>query len=164
MRFLDLECKSPLYTHFTETAEGISTIRAFGWQKYFSQENLRRLDVSQRPYYLLYCIQRWLNLVLLLLVGVMAIAVVALATNLGKDTSPSRLGVSLSAVVTFNSNLSSLMIYWTQMETSIGAVARVKLFELGTENENKPEENFLPSEQWPERGAIEFRNISTSYG
>jgi ABC-type multidrug transport system fused ATPase/permease subunit len=35
IRFLDLECKSPLYTHVAETLEGLSTIRAFGWQEAF---------------------------------------------------------------------------------------------------------------------------------
>jgi ATP-binding cassette subfamily C (CFTR/MRP) protein 1 len=164
MRFLDIECKSPLYTHFTETLEGLSTVRAFGWQKPFLQDNLARLDTSQRPFYLLYCIQRWLNLVLLFLVGVMAVAVIAFATNLQGTTSASRLGVSLSAVVTFNQNLAILMQYWTQMETSLGAVARVKGFEEGTENENTAEETFVPSEEWPTRGVIEFRGVSASYG
>jgi ATP-binding cassette subfamily C (CFTR/MRP) protein 1 len=44
MRFLDLECKSPLYTHFAETIEGVSTIRAFGWQEPFMKINLELLD------------------------------------------------------------------------------------------------------------------------
>lgn len=164
VRFLDLECKSPLYTHFTETVEGLSTIRAFGWQEPFAKKNLERLDVSQKPFYLLFCIQRWLNLILLLLVSVMAIAVIALATSLQGTTSASRIGVSLSAVVTFNQNLARLMQFWTQMETSLGAVARVKGFEEGTASENKEEETFVPSEDWPTRGAIEFKNVSASYG
>jgi ATP-binding cassette subfamily C (CFTR/MRP) protein 1 len=164
LRFLDLECKSPLYTHFTETVEGLSTVRAFGWQKPFVNKNLERLNISQRPFYLLFCIQRWLNLILLLLVGVMAVAVIALATSLQGTTSASRIGVSLSAVVTFNQNLAMLMQFWTQMETSLGAVARVKGFEENTTTENKEEEAFEPSEDWPARGAIEFKNVSASYG
>ena len=32
IRLLDLEAKSPLYQQFTETLEGITTIRAFGTQ------------------------------------------------------------------------------------------------------------------------------------
>lgn len=53
MRHLDLEAKSPLYRLFTETAAGITTIRAFGWSKEMSTENLRQLDHSQRPYYMM---------------------------------------------------------------------------------------------------------------
>lgn len=64
LRLLDLESKSPLYSHFTETLSGLTTIRAFGWQTQSAAKNRRLLDISQKPYYLLYCIQRWLNLVL----------------------------------------------------------------------------------------------------
>lgn len=76
IRHLDLEAKSPLYTHFTETLNGIVTIRAFGWQRGFLDEQLRLLDVSQKPYYLLFCIQRWLAVVLDLFVAVIATVLV----------------------------------------------------------------------------------------
>lgn len=79
LRFLDLEAKSPLFTHFTETLQGLATIRAFGWQQASHEQNLRLLDFSQKPYYLLYCIQRWLNLVLDLMVAVIAIILVSFA-------------------------------------------------------------------------------------
>lgn len=164
MRFLDLECKSPLYTHFAETLEGISTIRAFGWQGQFINANIKHLDVSQRPYYLLFCIQRWFNLILLLFVGVTAVAVVALATSLVGSTSPGRLGVSLSSVVGFNGSLTWLMQFWIQLETSLGAIARLKGFEEGTAPEDKETEDFIPPKEWPSEGAIEFKNVSASYG
>ncbi|KAE9378324.1 putative multidrug resistance protein [Stipitochalara longipes BDJ] len=164
MRFLDLECKSPLYTHFAETIEGVSTIRAFGWQEPFMQTNLELLDASQKPYYLMYCIQRWLNLVLQLIVGFMAVAVVALALNLTSTTSAGRLGVSMSAVVAFSGGISYFMQFWTQLETSLGAVARVKNFEETTIPEDKEQETFIPGGDWPRNGAIEFKNVSASYG
>lgn len=164
IRFLDIEYKAPLYTHFAETVEGLSTIRAFGWQQQFIDSNIARLDISQKPFYLMYCIQRWLNLVLLLLIGVMAVAVMAMATKMQSTTSAGRIGVSLSAVVTFNQTLSLMMQFWTQMETSLGAVARIKGFEEGTVSENLPDEDITVGEDWPTAGAVEFRDISASYG
>lgn len=53
MRHLDLEAKSPLYRIFTETATGITSIRAFGWQKQMATESLQQLDHSERPYYMM---------------------------------------------------------------------------------------------------------------
>lgn len=164
MRFLDLECKSPLYTHFTETLEGLSTIRTFGWQEHFITTNLDRLDDSQRPYYMMYCIQRWLMLVLQLLIAGMVVVVVALATSLSETTNGGRLGVSLSSVVTFNASLAMLLYFWTQTETSLGAISRLKGFEEQTVSENMAEETFVPSEEWPSSGAIELQNVSASYG
>jgi ATP-binding cassette subfamily C (CFTR/MRP) protein 1 len=164
MRFLYLESKSPLYTHFAETLEGISTIRAFGWQQHFANTNRKYLDISQQPYYLLFCIQRWFNLFLLLIVSITAVAVIALATSLISSTSPSKLGVSLSSVTRFNENISRLMRFWIQLETSLGAISRIKCFEEGTPAENKERETFVPSTNWPSRGAIKFTDVSASYG
>lgn len=164
IRFLDLECKSPLYTHFAETLEGLSTIRAFGWQHQFNKTSQDLLDKSQRPYYLLLCIQRWFSLFLLLLIGVTAVTVVALATSLVASTSPGRLGVSLSSIVGFTTNLSWFMLFWIQMETSLGAIARVKGFQEGTMSEDKEEDNVIDSEGWPSGGAIEFKDVTASYG
>lgn len=163
IRFLDLESKSPLYTHFAETLEGLSTIRAFGWQELFMKTNFERLDDSQKPNYMMYCIQRWLGLVLQLIVAVMAVAVVAMAVSNTNSTSSGKLGVSLSTIVVFGSSLSYLMTFWTMLESSLGAIARLKSFEEGTESEDKSRETFIPGSDWPNTGAIELRNVSAFY-
>jgi ATP-binding cassette, subfamily C (CFTR/MRP), member 1 len=49
------------------------------------------------------------------------------------------------------------------METSIGAVARIKQFEADTKDEKRPEEVQEPPEEWPSRGEIVFENVSASY-
>ena len=99
LQFLDLEARSPLYSHFLETLDGIVTIRAFGWEEKYKESNIKHIDHSQRPYYLLYCIQRWLNLVLDLIVAALAVLVVSLALTLKHSTSPGLLGVSLNNVL-----------------------------------------------------------------
>ena len=163
LRFLDLETKSPLYSHFLETLEGLSTIRALGWQERFMKVFISRLDASQRPYYLLYCIQRWLILVLGLVIGAMAVIVVALAINLQSTTNGGLLGIALNGILNFNTSLQGLMQFWTQVETSLGAIARLKSFEAATLPEDKPEEMFIPNADWPTIGSIEFHNVSASY-
>lgn len=49
------------------------------------------------------------------------------------------------------------------LETSIGAISRVKTFHDHTKPENLPEETHEPPESWPEKGEIEFRNVSAAY-
>lgn len=93
LRFLDLEAKSPLYSHLLETLNGLTTIRAFGWQRYEVEQNVDLLDRSQRPYYMLSCVQRWLALVMDLLVAGIAVVLMALAVNLRGVTSGGLLGV-----------------------------------------------------------------------
>lgn len=99
LRILDLEGRSPLYSSFLETTAGISTIRAFGWESRFRAKNNHLLDLSQRPHYLMYCSQRWLNLVLDLIAGAQAVLVVGLAVGLRRSTSPGLLGVSLNSIL-----------------------------------------------------------------
>ncbi len=164
LRFMDLEAKSPLFSHFLETLEGIDTVRAFGWQSPFQATNTRHLDVSQKPYYLLLCLQRWLNLVLDLMIAAMAIIVIALAMNLRNTTSGGLLGIALNNILGFNRSLASLITEWTDLETSLGAIARLKTFEAETKPEAKLEEARVPPTNWPEFGQIEFRAVSAFYG
>ncbi|KAJ3494502.1 hypothetical protein NLG97_g4037 [Lecanicillium saksenae] len=163
IRFLDLELKSPLYTQFTETVAGLSTIRAFGWSRATKAENYQRLNTSQKPYYMMFCIQRWLQVVLDLFSAGMALILVIFAVVLPSSTSGGAIGLALVNVISFNFTLSSVIMAWTQLETSLGAIARLKWFNEYTPNENKPEESQKPSADWPSQGRIELDNVVAAY-
>jgi ATP-binding cassette, subfamily C (CFTR/MRP), member 1 len=163
LRFLDLEARSPVYTHFLECLEGLSTIRAFGWSLAAQEMEIERLDISQKPYYLLYCLQRWLSLVLDLMVAAVGIVVVVLAVRVPNQSGGVAIGIALNNVLGFNQSLRILVESWTQLETSLGAIARLKNFEQTTTPEDKPEESGTPPSSWPEKGKIEFRDVTASY-
>jgi len=99
VRFLDLETKSPLYTHFIETLAGLATIRAFGWEADFERQNRAFLQDSQRPFFILATIQRWLTLVLDLIVSALAIVLAVMAVELRDSINPGLLGLALVNVV-----------------------------------------------------------------
>ncbi|RJE27116.1 ABC transporter transmembrane region [Aspergillus sclerotialis] len=164
LRFLDLESRSPLYAQFLETVEGLATIRAFGWQQLFQETNTKLLDTSQRPFYFMYCIQCWLNFVLDLLVTAIGVVVIALAVLLPHMTSPGTIGLALNNVLGFNQALAILIDSWTQLETSLGAIARLRNMEQTVKSEHQEGEDSIPPETWPEQGAVELKNISASYG
>ncbi|KAK8001740.1 ABC transporter [Apiospora marii] len=163
LRFLDLDAKSPIYGQFLETLGGLATIRAFGWQEDLIVRANERLDASQKPFYLLYSIQRWLNLVLDLIVAVVAIVLVAVAVSLRNTTSVGFTGVALFNIMTLSAALKSAISSWTLLETSIGAVARVKRFEESTPNENSADETQQPPAHWPTTGAIVFDRVTATY-
>ncbi|KUL85014.1 hypothetical protein ZTR_07785 [Talaromyces verruculosus] len=160
LRQLDLETKSPLYTQFTETISGLTTIRAFGWQRYFQDELQKLLHTSQRPFFTLFVVQRWLILVLDLFVAGVAILLCLLAVmvpNIGP------IGVSLISLVTFSQQLAELINFWTSMETSIGAITRIRKFQNTVPSENLPGEDQIPPPTWPSEGRLVFRNVSAGY-
>ena len=164
LRLLDLEAQSPLYTQFVETFSGLTTVRAFGWQDTIQSHNIKLVDSAQRPYYLLFCIQRWLNFVLDMLVAGVAIALIAFATQLRSSTSAGAIGVAFVSVLNFNQSLADLVTNWTALETSLGAISRLKDFVATTPVEETDSENRMePPETWPDQGTIELQNISFSY-
>lgn len=162
MRLLDLEMKTPLYTHFTETLAGVSTIRAFGWSPDFMGDNTRRLDISQKPFYTMFCIQRWLHVVLDLFVAGMALLLVSLALRVLGSTSQGAIGLALINLLSFNMTLKYVIESWTNLETSLGAIARLKWFMSTTPDEHKEGEGRTPGD-WPAQGVVEFENVTAAY-
>jgi hypothetical protein len=69
----------------------------------------------------------------------------------------------LTYVIAFNLSLSAFLSGWTVLETSLGAIARLKDFEAETGDENKPWENIVPSENWPSRGLLEIEAVCVEY-
>lgn len=163
LRFLDIEAKAPLYSYFTETLAGVSTVRSFGWSQSFLEEHMRKLDTSQKPFYTMCCIQRWLQVVLDLFVAGMALVLVTIAVRVPGATSQGAIGLSLVSLLDFSQTLTLVIDQWTQLETSLGAIARLKWFVNNTPSEDKKEEDEDLPADWPGKGEIEFESIDAAY-
>lgn len=163
LRFLDLEAKSPLYTQFSEMLDGLATIRAFGWQSFLEEKAKALLDRSQRPFYLLFAVQRWLTLILDLIVAAVASILIILVVALKGRLSAGYVGVALLNVILFSQSIKLLISFWTQLETHIGSVARIKTFTTDAITEDLEDEDQTPPPNWPSNGKIEFRDITACY-
>ncbi|KIW87337.1 uncharacterized protein Z519_11973 [Cladophialophora bantiana CBS 173.52] len=108
LRLLDLEEKAPLYTLFGETAAGLVSVRAFGWTDKFGEQNLELLDRSQRPFYLMYCIQQWLGIVLDFLVTALVTIPMVIIVAKRQSIEPGLVGLGLLSTVNLSSNLTNL--------------------------------------------------------
>ena len=86
-----------------------------------------------------------------------------LVVKLRTDISPSYVGLALLNIMNFNELLAQIIKNWTLLETSFGAIARLKSFSATTANENLASESALVPENWPSCGDIEFKNVSASY-
>ncbi|CAG9936469.1 unnamed protein product, partial [Clonostachys rosea f. rosea IK726] len=161
LRFLDLETKSPIFTHLLETLSGLSTIRAFGWNNALAATNHTLVDNSQRPAYLLALIQSWLAVNLALMVAVLAVLVVALVTAFRADVGLA--GASLVLLMSFGTLLSNTVNNWTQLELGMGAVSRMETFCETVTNESQGDATDTPSKDWPRYGEIKMKDVSASY-
>ncbi|KAJ9607943.1 hypothetical protein H2200_008022 [Cladophialophora chaetospira] len=163
IRLLEIESKAPLYSHFLETLSGLVTIRAFGWTKAFEELNIDLLDKSQKPFYLLFCIQRWLALVLDLIVAALAVILMVMVVKLREQLDSDFVALALLNVMSFNTNLTAVIQMWTALESSLGAVARLKNVKEGTRSENLVGECESVQEDWPANGRIDITNLSARY-
>ncbi|KAF3387132.1 ABC transporter C family member 8 [Penicillium rolfsii] len=93
------------------------------------------------------------------LVTVMMVLVVKLRAQL----SPQLVALAFVQVMSFGQSLAHVIQDWTQIETSFGAVARVKTFCTDTESENQPSETSIVPEGWPTHGRVTIDNLVASY-
>ncbi|UKZ57189.1 hypothetical protein TrVGV298_011041 [Trichoderma virens] len=163
LRLLDIEAKAPLYTHFMELVSGAVTVRAFGWPAAFDNTSITLLNFSQRPVYLLNCIQQCLQLFLDITVAVVTVALVAMVVFMRDSFDPGSVGVALVMVMTFNSNLMLLIRFWTLMETSIGAISRIKRYVATTEPEEIAVDMQPLPVEWPSLGSIQLCQLEAGH-
>lgn len=141
----------------------MASIRAYGWTGSYTKECARLLSNCQKPYYLLMCIQKWLAVVLGLIVAGLATVLAALAVTLkGSTVSAGFIGIALVNMMGLSQSLANLIVFWTSLETSLGAVSRIKSFSEDTPREEDGEGE--PAVEWPSCGKIVFDNWSAAYG
>ncbi|KAH8695211.1 P-loop containing nucleoside triphosphate hydrolase protein [Talaromyces proteolyticus] len=163
LRLLDVEAKAPLFSHFLETLSGVVTIRAYGWQKAYTMRNIAQINESQKPFYALLSIQQWLGLVLDLVAAGIAVILATIAVKSKGKTDSGLIGLALVNIVGFGGAIKKLIVFWTQLETSIGAVSRVRTFTLNVQPEHRLREREPVPPKWPEEGGIEFDKVVASY-
>ncbi|KAF5694946.1 major facilitator family transporter [Fusarium denticulatum] len=163
LRLLQLESQSAVYSSFLESVEGVVSIRSFGWAKQAENDNMKCLDKTQQPAYILQCLQLWLNIVLDLVIAAIAVFLISLAVFLEGSTTAGQIGMSLNIVLVANSTLLSLVTSWTNLEISLGAISRLKTLEADTVAEEQPISGTIFLDTWPSRGAVEIHNLTVTY-
>lgn len=68
------------------------------------------------------CLQRWLGIVLDLVVAALAIGLISLAVVLKGKTSAAQIGMALNIILAANTTLLGLVTSWTNLEISLGAM------------------------------------------
>jgi ABC-type multidrug transport system fused ATPase/permease subunit len=106
-------------------------------------------------------IQEWLNIILGLITMVIAVVLVTLSIQL--HTKSAFAGASLYSLISLGENLSGIVVFWTRLETCLGAVARLKTFNDTVKPEDRDEEDLVPAEPWPRNGVVELKGVSAGY-
>lgn len=164
MRHLDLEAKSPLYTQLNEIIAGLHHIRSLCWVDDYLKKSYTLLDYSQKPFYYMYCIQQWLSLTLDCCSIVISTALALIAVHYKGSTTQAAIGLGFINMITFSLGMSMLVESWVNLETCLGAIARLRKFLKTTPQESGPDaDSSTISASWPERGDITISNLTALY-
>ncbi len=163
LKRLESVSKSPIYSHFGETLNGVATIRAFHLQTDFISRSEILVDENQKANYPAVVANRWLA-VRLETVGNLIIFCSSLFAVLGKDSlTPGLVGLSVSYALSVTQTLNWLVRMQSELETNIVAVERLQEY-----SETKQEASWNKDaddkySQWPSKPAIEFKNVNARY-
>ncbi|KAJ3094386.1 hypothetical protein HDU97_008125 [Phlyctochytrium planicorne] len=163
LKRMDSVSRSPIYSMFSETLVGASTIRAYGAEQRFQSENMRRLNTNHRAYYYLWASNRWLGVRISTVAG-LVICVSASITVFSRNLiGPELAGIALIWSLNFSDYLIWLIRVHAQLEMSLNAVERVGEYLVIEQEKPAVIEGMRPGADWPTRGAISVKDLELRY-
>ncbi|XP_042595951.1 ATP-binding cassette sub-family C member 9-like isoform X3 [Cyprinus carpio] len=159
---LDDSTQLPLLCYFSETAEGLTTIRAFRHEARFKQRMLELTDTNNTAYLFLSAANRWLEVRTDYLgaVIVLTAAVAAIWTS----SQSGLVGLGLTYALTVTNYLNWVVRNLSDLEVQMAAVKKVNSF-LSTESENyegSMDVSQVPKD-WPQHGEIKIQDLCVRY-
>ncbi|KAG5115089.1 hypothetical protein JHK82_038358 [Glycine max] len=167
LRRLDSVSRSPIYTSFTETLDGSSTIRAFKAEDFFFAKFIEHITLYQKTSYTEIVASLWLSLRLQLL-GAFIVSFIAVMAVVGSHGSlpinfgtPGLVGLALSYAAPIVSLLGSFLSSFTETEKEMVSVERALQY-MDIPQEEQTGCLYL-SPDWPNQGVIEFQSVTLKY-
>uniref|UniRef100_A0A7N8XK97 ATP-binding cassette, sub-family C (CFTR/MRP), member 8 n=1 Tax=Mastacembelus armatus TaxID=205130 RepID=A0A7N8XK97_9TELE len=158
----------PLLSHFSETVEGLITIRALRYEPRFRQRLLQFTDANNIASLFLTAANRWLE-VRMEYIGacvVLVAAVASITNSLYNQLSTGLVGLGLTYALMVSNYMNWMVRNLADMEVQLGSVKRINGL-LKTEPENY--EGLLSEsvsqvpDGWPRQGEIKIQNLSVRY-
>eukprot|EP00081_Caenorhabditis_elegans_P026970 NP_510616.2 Uncharacterized protein CELE_E03G2.2 [Caenorhabditis elegans] len=156
--------RSPIFSNFSETLQGISTVRAFQWSDEFVRRNDEHLNTHVKCSYYSQMANRWLSIRLELL-GNIVIFSAAILAIIGKESgiTAGMLGLSVSYSLNITFMLNMFVRQINEVETNVVSVERIDEYsKTKSEAEWRLDNNNLPS-NWPTGGAVNIEDYSCRY-
>ncbi|XP_056096388.1 ATP-binding cassette sub-family C member 8 [Rhinichthys klamathensis goyatoka] len=163
---LEDSTEMPLLSHFSQTVEGLTTIRAFRHEQKFKKKLLEHTDANNISSLFLTAANRWLE-VRMEYVGafvVLIAAVASITSALYSQLSAGLVGLGLTYALMVSNYLNWIVRNLADMEVQLGCVKRVSAL-IHTEAENY--DGLMTPAQvpagWPKYGEIQIQNLSVRY-
>eukprot|EP00897_Mesotaenium_endlicherianum_P000582 jgi/Mesen1/10524/ME000083S10028 len=162
LKRLDALARSPIFAHFGETVQGLTTIRAFRQQARFAALNDARLDDSTRAYFASVTANRWLGLRLEML-GALAVFATGFFCVATRSLDAAFAGLALTNAFSITSYMSWMVRMNAEIETEMNSVERVLEYTQLPPEAPTVVERCRPPPGWPFAGAIAAVDVVVQY-
>nr|XP_033808126.1 LOW QUALITY PROTEIN: ATP-binding cassette sub-family C member 9 [Geotrypetes seraphini] len=159
---LDDSTQLPLLCHFSETAEGLTTIRAFRHEARFQQRMLELTDTNNIAYLFLSAANRWLEVRTDYLGACIVLS--AAVTSITKGLSSSLMGLGLTYALTVTNYLNWVIRNLADLEVQMAAVKKVNSFlNIESESYEGTVDLLQVPDDWPKDGEIKIHDLCVRY-
>eukprot|EP01090_Pellita_catalonica_P003045 TRINITY_DN12673_c0_g1_i1.p1 TRINITY_DN12673_c0_g1~~TRINITY_DN12673_c0_g1_i1.p1 ORF type:complete len:852 (+),score=181.61 TRINITY_DN12673_c0_g1_i1:353-2557(+) len=162
LKRLDSISRSPIYANFSETLNGVTTIRAFDDAPRFVVSNEQKVDRNMRAHWSSVVANRWLG-VRLEFIGSCIVGLAALFAVLERDNiDPGMAGLSITYSLSITGILNWLVRQVAELETHLVSVERVMQY-VDVEQEPPAILPHRPPRDWPSKGNVKIENLKFRY-
>ncbi|KAJ2465264.1 hypothetical protein GGI02_004751 [Coemansia sp. RSA 2322] len=173
--------RSPLYAHYSETLQGLSTIRVHAAQSRYVELADRALDNANRPQWYSLVVQNWIWLRVDVLSHLLTLAICLIIVTQPTRWDAAAVGLLLVQATQMGSYVTYAGRGWTELQNNMNSVERINHYATALEQEaclpscssssNKGASeaviSFVPTRlapaSWPERGTIIIRDLCVRY-
>ncbi|XP_037789915.1 canalicular multispecific organic anion transporter 2-like [Penaeus monodon] len=163
LRRIESVSKSPIFSHFGESVQGVATLRAFKMEDAFMAESQRRVDLTTKANISNLACNRWLG-VRLEFIGNLITFVAAIFSVVGRgDVSAGMVGLAITYALNVTVTLNWLVRVSSDIEANIVSVERIMEY---IQEEREAEwtiQKTAPPHAWPEHGVVSFNKYQTRY-
>ncbi|KAJ2699237.1 hypothetical protein FB645_005382, partial [Coemansia sp. IMI 203386] len=161
--------RSPLYAHYTEMLQGLSTIRAFDAQIRFISKAEKTLDNANKPQWYSMVIQNWIWLRVDYLSHILTLIVCLIVVAQPERWDAAAVGLLLVQATQMGAYATYAGRGWTELQNNMNSVERINHYAKALQQElDQPEDQTQDTASqapsaWPERGTIIIRDLSLQY-
>lgn len=163
MKRLESISRSPIFTHFSETLNGSTSIRAYRKEESFIRKSDKLTDENQMSYYPRIVADRWISMSLETLGNVVVFFASLFAVVQRESITGGDAGLSIAYALQATTAINLVVRMTSDLETYIVAVERVKEYTNIESEARRYIPGLDPPESWPEKGVVEFKDYSTRY-
>ncbi|KAJ8929232.1 hypothetical protein NQ314_018111 [Rhamnusium bicolor] len=157
---LDSSTRSPMIGYLNATLEGLTTIRAYEKQTLLVNEFDKHQDLYTSAYYMMTCTIRAFGFALDMICCTFIAVIVLKLLFFNNDTEAGDVGLAISQAMMLTGLLQWTIRQMSELENNMTSVERVLEY---ADVKTEDKEIGQVKENWPDRGKIEYKNVSLTY-